>query len=149
MIVVTGAGLIGGRIIAALAREAGDVVVVDSELTARKRARWAGASLRDELTPERLLELGDADREFSGRVDAVIHTGAITDTWDRATSRVLESNVLFSTRLLRWCLDRRIPLVYASSSTGTKSRRCEPGSPRLGCVKTSISPRSRSCRWNW
>jgi ADP-L-glycero-D-manno-heptose 6-epimerase len=134
MIVVTGAGLIGGRIIATLGRDsAADIVVADADFTPAKRERLAGVSLRDELTPARLLELGENDPAFSGRVEAVVHTGAITDTWERATSRVLEANFRYSTRLLRWCLDRHIPLVYASSSAVY-------GTPRAAGTRPVLSP---------
>jgi ADP-L-glycero-D-manno-heptose 6-epimerase len=132
MIVVTGAGLIGGRIIATLGRNrSADIVVCDTDFTPAKRERLAGVSLRDELTPARLLELGENDPAFSSRVEAVVHTGAITDTWERTTSRVLEANFRYSTRLLRWCLDRRIPLVYASSSAVYGTRRATDARPML------------------
>jgi ADP-L-glycero-D-manno-heptose 6-epimerase len=104
-------------VIAALAADrCADVVVVDDDLSPAKRANLAGARQRDELSPSRLLELAERDRAFSDEVDAVIHMGARTDTWERRTTGVLESNFRFSIRLLRWCLDRRIPLVYASTS---------------------------------
>jgi ADP-L-glycero-D-manno-heptose 6-epimerase len=131
VIVVTGAGLIGGRIISTLALERGaDVVVVDDDLTPSKRSNFAGAPVRDELSPGRLLELGDTDPGFSGQVEAVIHTGARTDTWERATARVLDANFRYSARLLRWCLGRRIPFLYASSSAVYGNPR-PPSSVRL------------------
>jgi len=117
MIVVTGAGFVGGQIIATLARDrAVDIIVVDDDLTPAKRANFAAAPIAAQLTPVDLLRAADTDRAFARRVDAVIHMGARTDTWEQDAELVLASNYGYSTRLLDWCLRSRIPLVYASSA---------------------------------
>ena len=128
MIVVTGAGLIGGRIVSALAGDRGaDVIVVEEDLSPAKRANFGGAVPCDELTPSALMERAESNPAFSRTVEAVVHTGARTDTWERATTSVLDANFRFSTRVLRWCLDRRIPLVYASSSAVYGNPRAAAG----------------------
>src|SRR4029453_13829428 len=92
------------------------VLVADRDLTQDKRANLAGVPLADLIDPSRLLEIADQGPGFSRRVEAVVHMGACADTWERDVRLVFERNPWFSTRLLRWCLQHRIPLVYASSS---------------------------------
>lgn len=118
MIVITGgAGFIGSRILRAVVLERSlEVLVADRDLTHEKRANLAGVPLVELIDPSRLLEIADRGPGFSRRVEAVVHMGACTDTWERDVRLVFERNLWFSTRLLRWCLQRRIPLVYASSS---------------------------------
>lgn len=117
MIVVTGAGFIGGRLIRALSAERSlDIIVADSDLTPAKRQKYSGARIADELTSAQLLALAWHDPTFSRKVDAVVHLGARTDAWERDTRLMLQDNFRYSALLLRWCLQRRIPLVYASSA---------------------------------
>jgi ADP-L-glycero-D-manno-heptose 6-epimerase len=126
MIVVTGAGFIGGRIIAALAAErSAAVIAVEDDLTPAKRANLAGVELVDLITSAEFQHLADNDPGFARRIDAVIHMAARTDTWERDLALVLEGNLGYSTRLLHWCLRNKVPLIYASSAAvyGTSGRR--------------------------
>jgi ADP-L-glycero-D-manno-heptose 6-epimerase len=115
VIVVTGAGFIGGRLITALVRRGCDVLVVENDLTSDKRMNLPEAGPVDVITSARFAHLADTDHALAGRIDQVIHTAAHTDTWDRDLARVLDANLGYSTWLLCWCLRSRIPLIYLSS----------------------------------
>jgi ADP-L-glycero-D-manno-heptose 6-epimerase len=116
VIVVTGAGFIGGRIIAALARQDRAVLVVEDDLTPAKQANLHGVELVDLVTSAQFERIAENDRAFGQRIDGVIHTAAHADTWERDLAFVLSRNFGYSTWLLCWCLRSRIPLIYLSSA---------------------------------
>jgi ADP-L-glycero-D-manno-heptose 6-epimerase len=125
-IVVTGAaGFIGGNLVRALnARGYEDIIAVDDLTDGDKFQNLAGCALADYL---------DRD-EFRQSVrrgmplwcpDAVLHQGACADTTERDGRYMMDVNYAYSREILHWCLERRIPLVYASSaSVYGLSRRC-------------------------
>ena len=125
MIAVTGgAGFIGRRVIRALnARGRTDVLLVE-----RGPAPPAAPAL-DGLQVEGALDhaafrdgLARGDRRLAG-LSAVIHLGADTDTLARDEAAVLANNVDYALALLRPCLARRVPFVYASSAAVYGARR--------------------------
>ena len=70
-------------------------------------------------------------RDFVGRgaagvkPAAVLHQGACADTTEQDGRYMLDNNFTYSKELLHWALDRRVPLVYASSaSVYGSSRHC-------------------------
>jgi ADP-L-glycero-D-manno-heptose 6-epimerase len=127
MIVVTGAGFIGGRIIATLANQrSAPVLAVEDDLTPAKQANLAGVNLTDLITSAEFQRFAETDPGFTRRVDAVIHLAAHTDTWERDLALVLERNLGYSARLLHWCLRSRIPLIYSSSAAVYGAGRHRP-----------------------
>ncbi len=116
MIVVTGAGFIGGRLIAALAQQGHTVLAVEDELTPAKQANLHGMEPADLITSVQFERLAENDRAFAQRIDGVIHTAAHADTWERDLAFVLSRNFGYSTWLLCWCLRNRVPLTYLSSA---------------------------------
>ena len=48
---------------------------------------------------------------------AVLHQGACADTTESDGRYMLDNNFTYSKELLHWALDRRVPLVYASSAS--------------------------------
>ena len=54
-----------------------------------------------------------------------MHQGACADTTESDGRYMLDNNFTYTKELLHWCLDRRVPLVYASSaSVYGLSRHC-------------------------
>jgi ADP-L-glycero-D-manno-heptose 6-epimerase len=115
--VVTGAaGFIGSKLVEALNREgAGPVIAVDNLENAAKVPNLAGLEIEDYLDKRDFLERLD-DGQFDGVVDAVLHQGACSDTMQADGRYMMENNYRYSMRLLDWCEDEEVPLIYASSA---------------------------------
>jgi ADP-L-glycero-D-manno-heptose 6-epimerase len=112
LLVTGGAGFIGSNVVAAL-NEVGrsDVVVCDLLGTEGKWRNLAKRQLVDIVPPAELLDW------LKGRkLDAVIHLGAISETTATDGDLVIETNFRLSMRLLDWCTEGAVPLIYASSA---------------------------------
>jgi ADP-L-glycero-D-manno-heptose 6-epimerase len=117
--VVTGAaGFIGSNLVKALNdRGIADVIAVDDPKHGPRPAnladcRIAGYGGKDDFI--RRLEKG----EYQGQLAAIFHQGANSDTTvtERDRPAVMETNLHYSERLLGWCSDAKVPLIYASSA---------------------------------
>ncbi len=114
MILVTGAaGFIGSNIVAALnERGRNDLVVCD---WLGQDTRWLNLRkrmFRDFVFPDDLpAYLQEADD-----IEAVIHMGANSSTTAVDGDAILRTNFQFSLKLLDWCAERGVPLIYASSA---------------------------------
>ena len=116
-IVVTGAaGFIGSRIVAALNREgARRIIAVDNLEKSAKFTNLAGCDIDDYLDKREFLErVGNG--EFDGAVEAVLHQGACSDTMESDGRYMMENNYRYSRRLLDWCQEEQVSLLYASSA---------------------------------
>lgn len=113
MILVTGgAGFIGSNIVAAL-NDVGrnDIAVCDRLDTGEKWRNLQKRQISD------FVPLTDLARWLEGRaLDAVIHMGANADTTASDGDAIMESNFKASLRLLNWCTENQVPLIYASSA---------------------------------
>jgi ADP-L-glycero-D-manno-heptose 6-epimerase len=116
MIVVTGgAGFIGANIVAELSRRSEpDIVVCDRLGRGEKWRNIAKAEIAAIVAPERLI--GFLDGTGGGGVRAVIHMGAISDTTEANVDLLVEQNIDFTLGLWRWCAEREVRLIYASSA---------------------------------
>ena len=114
-ILTGGAGFIGSNTLATLNRMGcSDILVVDNVASSPKWKNLVGRSFRLYVHKNSLWSwLEKHDRES---VEAVIHLGACTDTMEKNFDYLVENNVTYSRRLWRFCADRQIPFVYASSA---------------------------------
>src|SRR5689334_463554 len=121
MIAVTGAaGFIGGRIALALHERGHELLGIDHA----KVSDPAALALASTLDPAGFL----AHMEHGARhIEVVIHQGACVDTTLRDWARMNAANVEYPSRLLRACLQHRIPFIYASSAAVYGTR---PGEER-------------------
>ena len=125
MIVVTGgAGMIASNLILALNREGrDDIVMVDDLTDGRKVANIADLQIFDyediDDFPARLERLRD--------IEAIFHLGACSRTTEMDGRYMMRVNYAYSRALLDHCLERAIPLIYASSASvyGSGTEFCE------------------------
>ena len=115
--VVTGAaGFIGSRLIEGLNREGvTDIIAVDNLQNAAKFANLAKCEIADYLDKREFLERLEA-HHFEGSIEAVFHQGACSDTMESDGRYMMDNNYAYSRRLLDWCQEEEVPLVYASSA---------------------------------
>lgn len=116
MIVVTGgAGMIGSNIVAALnAAGRDDILVVDDLTDGTKFRNLADLSIADYEDKDRFLALVEAGA--LGRIEAVFHQGACSATTEWNGRYMMQENYAYSKTLLHFCLERRVPFLYASSA---------------------------------
>jgi ADP-L-glycero-D-manno-heptose 6-epimerase len=114
--IVTGAaGFIGSRLVEGLNRRGiGEIIAVDNLAHGEKFRNLAGCEIADYLDQQEFLSrLVD----FEGSVEAVFHQGACSDTMESDGRYMLDNNYAYSRRLLEWCQEEEVPLLYASSAS--------------------------------
>ena len=123
-VVTGGAGFVGANLVAALQQRDphGHIVVVDNFLTGDWRNpglacdRWGVGAFTGRLIAEPIEELDWAAEFEEIEPTHVFHLAAITDTTDTDQRRMVAINSESFQWLLNTCVDRKIPLVYASSA---------------------------------
>ncbi|WP_417348064.1 ADP-glyceromanno-heptose 6-epimerase [Ferrimonas sp.] len=118
MIIVTGgAGFIGSNLVKMLNNQGRtDILVVDELEDGTKFVNLADCDIADYLEKDRFLDLMKAGHDF-GDVEAVFHEGACSSTTEWNGRYMMENNYEYSKVLLHYCLDRKIPFLYASSAS--------------------------------
>ncbi|HWE99087.1 MAG TPA: ADP-glyceromanno-heptose 6-epimerase [Caulobacteraceae bacterium] len=115
-LVTGGAGFIGSNVAAALAEDPEAEVVVCDTLGAADHGKWrniAKRPLADLIAPDELFDWLSVN---GGRVEAVVHMGAISSTTETDVDLIVEVNFRLSRDLFLWCEDARRRFVYASSA---------------------------------
>jgi ADP-L-glycero-D-manno-heptose 6-epimerase len=116
MIVVTGgAGFIGSNLIQALNAEGESRILVVDRLGDNFR-NLCDLRFCDFMEPQdfrRAIEGG----ALPASIHAIFHQGACADTTCSDGSYMMENNFTFSKVILHYALERKIPLVYASSAS--------------------------------
>jgi ADP-L-glycero-D-manno-heptose 6-epimerase len=113
--VVTGAaGFIGSKLIEGLNRRGiTQVIAVDNLAHADKFRNLAGCEIADYVDQ---ADLAATLEHLSGEVEAVFHQGACSDTMESDGRYMMENNYRYSRKLLDWCQEEEVPLLYASSA---------------------------------
>ncbi len=116
MIVVTGgAGFIGSALVHALnQRGCTDILIVDIEDHPEKKNNLAPLKFSSRIDPDTFLTQV-RDGSLTG-VDSLFHLGACSSTTETDLDFLARNNVQFTQHLARYCLDRDIRFIYASSA---------------------------------
>jgi len=113
--IVTGAaGFIGSKLVEGLNRRGiTEIIAVDNLAHADKFKNLAGCEIADYIDQAELPARLEA---LEGSVEAVLHQGACSDTMETDGRFMMDNNYAYSRRLLEWCQDEELPLLYASSA---------------------------------
>ena len=116
MIVVTGgAGFIGSALVHALNRRGcTGILIVDHEDHPEKKNNLAPLKYSRRIDPDTFLAQV-RDGSLKG-VDTLFHLGACSSTTETDVDFLARNNFQFTQHLARYCLDRDIRFIYASSA---------------------------------
>jgi len=118
MIIVTGgAGFIGSNLVKAL-NDKGltDVLVVDDLTEGVKFRNLVDCQVIDYLDKDDFLQMVQQEKDFTEKIEAIFHQGACSATTEWDGRYMMENNYTYSKELLHYCLDHKIPFIYASSA---------------------------------
>ena len=117
-LVVTGAaGFIGSNLVKALnERGERDIIAVDNLANAEKVKNIADLDIADFVDKRDFLARIE-DGGFKAKVAAILHQGACSDTMESDGRYMMENNYDYSMKLMRWCGERGVPFIYASSAS--------------------------------
>src|SRR5579875_1073342 len=116
MLIVTGAaGFIGSNLVRNLNSLGMDDILVVDRLGENFR-NLCDLRFSDFMEPQQ-LEAALERRQLPARITAVYHQGACADTTNSDGTYMMANNFTFSKAILQFALERRIPLVYASSAS--------------------------------
>lgn len=119
MIIVTGgAGFIGSNIVKGLNdRGRSDILIVDDLGSDEKYRNLVGLRYADYCHKDKFLaEVADGGFR-AAPVEAIFHQGACSDTMEYNCNYMIANNYEYSKTLLHFCLERKIPYLYASSAS--------------------------------
>jgi ADP-L-glycero-D-manno-heptose 6-epimerase len=113
-IVTGGTGFIGSNLIQALnGRGHNEILVVDRQN--KNFGNLTDLRFADLMQPEEFLEALGRNALPAG-IEAILHQGACADTTCTDEWFMMENNVSFSKAVLHFAVEKKIPLVYASSA---------------------------------
>lgn len=129
MILVTGgAGFVGSNLVHALNRAGErDILVVDNlapeghassteGIRTPKFLNLAGAQYADYMDKREFRAALKAGYFENTKIRAILHQGACSNTLEDDGRYMMDNNFTYSKELLHFALDRRIPMVYASTA---------------------------------
>ncbi|NQZ13362.1 MAG: ADP-glyceromanno-heptose 6-epimerase [Alphaproteobacteria bacterium] len=115
MIIVTGGtGFIGSNLVAGL-EAAGheDIVICDTLGTEDKWRNIAKRELKDIVHPDRLFDYLETHKD---KIEVIFHMGAISSTTEKDVDLIVETNVVLTRRIWKWCGKNGKRMIYASSA---------------------------------
>lgn len=119
MIIVTGgSGFIGSNIVKALNRQGQtDILVVDNLTQGQKFRNLVDCQILDYQEKENFLYHLANRNYFASTVTTIFHQGACSTTTEWNGHYIMQNNYDYSKAVLHYCLERRIPFIYASSAS--------------------------------
>ncbi len=118
MIIVTGAaGFIGSNIMQGLNRRGiTNIIAVDDLTDGHKFVNLTACEYSDYIDYQDFLERMKAGDTFGGAIKAFFHEGACSATTEWDGRYMMRNNYDYSKTALHFCLDHKIPFLYASSA---------------------------------
>lgn len=118
MIIVTGgAGMIGSNIVKALNNKGcRDILVVDNLKDGTKIANLVDLDIADYVDKENFIT-SIVSKKNLGSIEAIFHQGACASTTEWDGKYMMHNNYQYSKDILNYCIDRKIPFLYASSGS--------------------------------
>ncbi|MDX1668043.1 MAG: ADP-glyceromanno-heptose 6-epimerase [Limnobacter sp.] len=115
VVVTGGAGFIGSNLVKALNHKAiEDVIVVDNLTKGDKFLNLVDCELQDYLDKTDFLDALKSGR--LGRIDAIFHEGACSDTMEHNGNYMMNNNFRYTCELFEYAQKAKIPFLYASSA---------------------------------
>jgi ADP-L-glycero-D-manno-heptose 6-epimerase len=116
-IIVTGAaGFVGSNLVKALnLRGERDILAVDNLSQGEKFRNLSDCEIADYFDKREFLDALRAGY-FRGKVAAILHQGACSNTMELDGRYMLENNYRYSLEVLEYCIAHSVPLIYASSA---------------------------------
>ncbi len=115
-VITGGAGFIGSNLVQGLNQRGNSrILVVDHLEKADKFRNLADLDFLDYLEADSFLHLLQAGK--LGKIDAIFHQGACSDTMATDGRYVMENNFAYSRSLFHWSQEHRVPFLYASSAS--------------------------------
>ncbi|MCX7660036.1 MAG: ADP-glyceromanno-heptose 6-epimerase [Caldimonas manganoxidans] len=128
VVVTGGAGFIGANIVKGLnARGIDDILVVDDLTQGDKFRNIVDLKIADYVDLDDFYP--NFEEGYYGRVEAVFHEGACSDTMEQDGKYMMDNNYTLSCELFRACQQQGTRLLYASSAAtygGSETFREEP-----------------------
>ncbi|MDE3060047.1 MAG: ADP-glyceromanno-heptose 6-epimerase [Pseudomonadota bacterium] len=113
ILVTGGGGFIGSNLVAALLeRGTHDVAVCDAFGGSEKWRNLAKHPVSEIIMPEQLFDWLDTHHQ---QLDMIFHLASVSSTTEKNIDLILKHNFALSLKLWRWCGERGVRLVYASS----------------------------------
>jgi ADP-L-glycero-D-manno-heptose 6-epimerase len=118
MIIVTGAaGFIGCNIMKGLNKAGYNNILAVDELTdGRRFVNLASADIADYQDSEDFLARIQSRKPFAEKIEAIFHEGACSVTTEWNGRYMMRNNYDYSKHLLHYCVEEKIPFLYASSA---------------------------------
>tara|TARA_Y100001970_G_scaffold294331_1_gene450754 strand:- start:57705 stop:58685 length:981 start_codon:yes stop_codon:yes gene_type:complete len=113
MIIVTGGtGFIGSNILASLEQRGYKELVVSDEPNAHLE-NISKRNIHDFVAPPMLLNFCTKNKS---NIQAILHMGATSSTMITDASLFVKNNYQYSLKLWDWCVENKVPFIYASSA---------------------------------
>jgi ADP-L-glycero-D-manno-heptose 6-epimerase len=119
MIVVTGgAGFIGSNIVKSLnERGITNILVVDDLEEGVKMKNISDCEIYDYMDKDDFLQVIKEAGKFQEKLEAIFHEGACSSTTEWDGKFIMKNNYEYSKTLLHYCLNNKVPYLYASSAS--------------------------------